>query len=64
MVTNREWIIATLRTLNNRDPVAIGLSENHFEILEQQLMINPNEEWTPFQNVLSKYQKDQQQIQE
>lgn len=59
MVTNREWIIATLRTLNDRDPEAIGLSEKHFQILEQQLMIDPNKEMTPFQVILSKYQKDQ-----
>lgn len=59
MVSSKEWIIATLRTLNQQDPLNIGLSENHFKILEEQMIIDPNQEQTPFQAVLAKYQKDQ-----
>jgi hypothetical protein len=43
-----EWLIATLRTLNEIDPVTIGLSENHFKILEQQILVDPNQDQTPF----------------
>jgi hypothetical protein len=33
IVTKHEWIIQTLRTMNNQDPKSIGLNEQHFKIL-------------------------------
>jgi len=32
-VTQEEWILSTLRALNDADPQAIGLTEKHFEVL-------------------------------
>ena len=59
MITKHEWIISTLRTLNEQDPEAIGLTEKHFQVLEQQLYIDPHSEVTPYQKIVSKYQREQ-----
>jgi len=48
MVSNHEWLISTLRALNEADPAAIGLSEYHFKILEQEIAVDPNLEQTPY----------------
>lgn len=56
LVTKHEWIIQTLRTMNNQDPKNIGLSERQFKILANSLSINPNIELTPYQHIFDKYQ--------
>ena len=64
MASKHHWIISTLRTINAQDPKAIGLSETHFKILEQNLYVDPNQEMTPFQKMINRYQTEQKEIQE
>jgi hypothetical protein len=47
-IAKEEWIIATLRALNNQEPEVLKLSESHFKILESQIEIDPNVEITAY----------------
>jgi hypothetical protein len=64
MIDRQSWIISTLRALNAADPNGIGLTEEHFQVLEQQIIVDPNQESTPYQMMLSKFKQDQRQIHE
>lgn len=60
IITKHEWIIQTLSTMNEQDPKAIGLSPNHLDILKKSLLVDPNNEITPYQSIIEKFSKEHQ----
>jgi len=54
-VTMHQWILATLRALNEQDPTQIGLSEKHFKVLNSQISVDPNSKKTPYQAIVSRF---------
>ena len=64
IITSQQWILSTLRTLNNQDPTKICLSEEHFKVLNSQIYVDPNTEQTPYQSIVDRFQREQQVVTE
>lgn len=51
IVTKYEWILYTLRQLIEVDP-SIDIKPEHLQVLENSLLINPNNSLTPYQQII------------
>jgi len=63
IVTKYEWILQTLRQMNEQDPT-IDLKPEHLEVLESSILINPNSNLTPYQQIIQKFHRDQHALHE
>ena len=63
IITKYEWILQTLRQMNEQDPT-IDLKPEHLEVLENSILINPNSNLTPYQQIIQKFHRDQHALHE
>jgi hypothetical protein len=63
IITKYEWILQTLRQMNESDPT-LDLKPEHLEVLENSILINPNSNFTPYQLIIQKFHRDQHALHE
>ncbi|MGB1592544.1 MAG: hypothetical protein ACPIOQ_07305 [Promethearchaeia archaeon] len=49
--------------MNEQDP-SIDLKPEHLEVLENSVLINPNSNLTPYQQIIQKFHRDQHALHE
>lgn len=57
IVTKHEWILHTLRQLIEQDP-SLEIKQEHLQVLENSLLVNPNLSLTPYQQIIQKFHRD------